>query len=222
MNFCRAKLAFSPRFHPSAPMLSGVSAGWIGVSMESVGGECCYHVLGLLYGKSPQELKQRAREVVVAQYDTDLDLQRSVREAVRDKVSSSGEMTVDQLKAAFLAELDLAWGGSALISILAKHASGAFCRFQPWAVNWERGGVVRLGMDSGAALHVFVARRDSHYYLLSRVPLADHRVHPYVFSDVDEARACELAEYHNKATTEALTPTEDHMMEIDKQEFHRH
>jgi len=206
--------------------LPGVAAGWIGVSMESAGGECFYHMMGLLYGKSPKELKQRVREVIDAQYDTDSVVQQSVRETVRYRQPdrgemNEGEMSAEQLKKTFLAQLDHRWGGSAVVSILSKHATGTLRLYQPWAVNWERGGVVRLGVVPGASLHVFVALCGKHYYLLSRVPVADHRVHPYVFSDVGQAQACELAEWHNKSTA-AVAPTPDHVREISKHEFSRH
>jgi len=201
-------------------LLEGVSAGWIGVSMESASGDCLYHVLGVLYGKRPQELKERVKEAINELYDTDADIQRCVRETMREKDANIDERSPARLKADFLLQLDRAWGGSAVVSILAKHPCQIFKGFQLWSVNWDKGGVVRLGTVPAAPFHVFVAHRGNHYYLLSRVPPLNPRVHPYVFSGVDEPQACDLAEWHHKGTAASGTPTADRVTEIGEQEFY--
>jgi len=82
--------------------------------------------------------------------------------------------------------------------------------------------VVRLGTVPAAPFHVFVAHRGNHYYLLSRVSPLNPRVHPYVFSGVDEPQACDLAEWHHKGTAASGTPTADRVTEIGEQEFYGH
>jgi hypothetical protein len=207
-DFCRSRLQISAAFDALAPLLAGVSSGWLGVSMAP-DGDCLYHVLGILYGKSPRELKDRIREVVTQQYDSDPEIQQIVRESMREEASNSGGHSEGQLKAHFLSRLDSAWGGSATLSLLAKHPSCTFQQFQVWSVNWEQGGVVALGVVRGAVFHVFVAHHQGHYFLLSRIPQKAPTVHPYVFRNVSPPEAKQFAEWQQKPTSARSPPRDD-------------
>lgn len=46
-----------PQFDPRAAMLPGVSPGWLGISMLP-DGNCAYHLIGLMYDRTPAQLKQ--------------------------------------------------------------------------------------------------------------------------------------------------------------------
>jgi len=168
-------------------------------------GECFYHILTLLTGKMPVELKRCVREVVNTHFDHDSEVQQWVQDAVRDEWRCGPSLDVctssSNVKATFLSQLNHAWGGAHIINLLTKHSNPVYHRCQLWSINWVRGGVVRLGMVPRARYHAFVSWDGNHYYLLSRIPTRSITTHPFVFENVDQKVACGFAAIFGKETT---------------------